>query len=717
MKSDMDKNNKIKPIMFLLIVVALAGLIFVYIRDSRKTKILNTSFKNSIPDGYTAEYFKNPIVDTYIDYSKPYIESLKSESSDIDGMTKYDKYSMGLFVRDGSDTDGDGLTDKEEIEAYNSDPLKTSSSDDLYSDGYKVSHGMNLAVTYEFKNDLDFPNNECSEVVLVPKTASDFGATVKRVATSKPSNHFTIIAEYLISGFGGSIEFEKEEILKGEYKDFEIAFLIGKYGERGFIESKHELRENGNDRKIILLNDLDKCSKYKIYVVRKVDVDKFLNLLSNTSPAMELWDISASTGRGLICGMPFLSLLGDIHMKIYVEDFGDYTILEKQALVEEVNRLFSSTGNSEIKSLDDERIIVTDLETIQSKYKWLRRLLPSFEYSSDEDLGVPHMFYAYKIFDSSEEYSELAQAADIAPNKVIKVTGFDIEKDELPFHNFGSYISPGGNCAGFARLTSLLYNKKSVPLSGSYKTHFEYEYDDFPPELNPGPKPQNMVFSGEHTISWKINGNSDVATVGDPGLSDCKDSTFVQDNEEASMLYDGNTTVNFYGIDPYRAGFTNDDRNLINMIGSLWAEQNDNTDTIVSQYEEYNLSWKTIENIMSYIDNDKVVNVAVSHTPPSKNFLTPNNSEQSYHAVTLYGYEYSEDNPNVIIFYVYDSNYPHFDRNACQLEIVKDTANNSFDYYYALDQYYAFSSYITTGQESWFAAIDDDLNNLVELNP
>lgn len=64
-----------------------------------------------------------------------FIESLKSIDSDIEGMTQYDKYKAGLDYHDGSDSDHDGLTDKEEIEVYNTDPLKSSTMDDLYTDG------------------------------------------------------------------------------------------------------------------------------------------------------------------------------------------------------------------------------------------------------------------------------------------------------------------------------------------------------------------------------------------------------------------------------------------------------------------------------------------------------------------------------------------------------------------------------------------------------
>lgn len=46
------------------------------------------------------------------------------------------------------DFDGDGLTDEEEIEVYFSNPNKVSTSDDLYSDSYKVKNNLDINKQY-----------------------------------------------------------------------------------------------------------------------------------------------------------------------------------------------------------------------------------------------------------------------------------------------------------------------------------------------------------------------------------------------------------------------------------------------------------------------------------------------------------------------------------------------------------------------------------------
>ena len=77
-----------------------------------------------------------------------FASSLKDKKSDIKGMSQYDKYNMGLDYHDGSDSDHDGLTDKEEIEVYGTDPLKSSTAGDLYTDGYKVENDLDPENAY-----------------------------------------------------------------------------------------------------------------------------------------------------------------------------------------------------------------------------------------------------------------------------------------------------------------------------------------------------------------------------------------------------------------------------------------------------------------------------------------------------------------------------------------------------------------------------------------
>ncbi|MBQ2288080.1 MAG: hypothetical protein II251_05135, partial [Lachnospiraceae bacterium] len=71
---------------------------------------------------------------------------------------------------------GDGLTDKEEIEDYLSNPLKISTSDDLYTDLYKIEHGMDINTYYEYKENKNYIYNECEEIIFEATVPTDFNA-------------------------------------------------------------------------------------------------------------------------------------------------------------------------------------------------------------------------------------------------------------------------------------------------------------------------------------------------------------------------------------------------------------------------------------------------------------------------------------------------------------------------------------------------------------
>lgn len=72
---------------------------------------------------------------------------------------------------DLTDTDGDGLTDKEEVEIYKTDPLDDDSDDDTYSDGEEIAERTDP------KDPLDYPKTTLSEMTGGSK--SSFGSIIK----------------------------------------------------------------------------------------------------------------------------------------------------------------------------------------------------------------------------------------------------------------------------------------------------------------------------------------------------------------------------------------------------------------------------------------------------------------------------------------------------------------------------------------------------------
>ncbi len=130
-----------------------------------------------------------------IEYKKNFIWNVPS---DIEGMTLADKFDMGLIPENGVDTDGDGLSDKEEIETYKSDPLKSSTAGDLYTDGYKVEHNLDLFSKQEYTEKYEFPYNQSEEVKFTPVIASDFHACADPVYRAYEYYGYKTFKEYKI---------------------------------------------------------------------------------------------------------------------------------------------------------------------------------------------------------------------------------------------------------------------------------------------------------------------------------------------------------------------------------------------------------------------------------------------------------------------------------------------------------------------------------------
>jgi|WetSurMetagenome_2_1015567.scaffolds.fasta_scaffold09173_5 hypothetical protein len=76
--------------------------------------------------------------------TKPVVTTSSPAIVDTDGDGLTDKQEAALGTDPLKiDTDGDGLTDYEEINVYNTDPLKTDTDGDGYADGAEVRNGYN----------------------------------------------------------------------------------------------------------------------------------------------------------------------------------------------------------------------------------------------------------------------------------------------------------------------------------------------------------------------------------------------------------------------------------------------------------------------------------------------------------------------------------------------------------------------------------------------
>lgn len=616
---------------------------------------------------------------------KEYYDKLKNEESDISGMTKYDKYEMGLMTTEGSDTDHDGLSDKEEIEIYGSDPLKSSTAGDLYTDGYKVAHDMELNTYYDYEDKIKFKNNECPEVGLTATTPLDLNAVVEDQTDRYSLDEFGIYdihKGYFLYNYGGNITIDISNIINGkvEKSDLNVYVVNGSFVVPDLMEP--EKVKFSLEHKVISVDyDFVNGSEYYVYVTGKESLKSKVVYALNKSKIkanaeLQIEKGNQGTGKVLIYGSPMLEQWFGITGHIYYCEDDKDTILEN-AIAFNNDKVLCS----EISASDEKKVIAVEKSDLEAKITVFKNSILSNFMWDGKSKG--HWYYFFFI---AYEYSEDNgtddgyQATDVDDayngDKTDRThynnyhTEFDPYVDELPFQNFGSAYSAGGNCAGITHLTSYLFNNSTFPTSGSY--------DD---------------------IEWNIGKDAANKTLTDRGLFDYKSYSFVDDNSDKNS--------NYLNDEYLSAG----EMEFVKMIGATWNEANDVVD--MDQYVCENgqtIDYSIVDKITGYLDQGKIVEAWMY-------------MRSGYaHAIILYDYYYND--AGEILFRVYDSNIPQNDINgvelncdgACYLQckkLIGADGTETFSYLYypisGMPKYIA-TSYTEMMPRNGFVAMDENWN-------
>lgn len=620
LKSLYENNKKFLAIMLIIIIV---GNVAIYVKEN----INNNQPAPNFPSGMPVEDFDE------------YIQKQKDVPSDIEGYSVYDKYVMGLQRQDGSDSDYDGLTDKEEIELYGSDPLKASTSGDLYSDSYKVEHDMDLFQFYDYMEPMEYKYNECPEVLIMATCPTDFNCVVIDCTEKYKSEVMkcgidSYIKGYELYNYNGNVSIDLKDITQKN----KVKVYIGNgpfmmEGLTNFEKIDYEI----NETVISLDYQFDKHEYYYIYVAEPFTIS--VNSLFGKFFNREDWiDFSAiNDDESLIAlyyGFPLINAFGGkLHID-YIEsedDIKNYQFKDTSA---------NHFAEKVIGAKRAAKFNVVSRKIMEVKRNFFDTYLSTFEYRPGDPTNSKLSYiFCYSVY--KEEYNEKPKFDAYQIN-----SGFDKYVDELPFQNFQSFIGTGGNCAGISHLTALLYNQKSVPTSGSYTCYVNGEFE---------------------SVEWNINAASN-KTLSDPGLFDYKSSSFVDINSDESNNYIG-------------ASLSDEEMEFVKMIGCYWAEGNDNIDMNdylrgIDNRESVNL----LDAMTNSIDQGKVLDVYLYMR------------DGTAHAVNLYNYRrYDETN---IVFDLYDNNIPQDSRNGFKLDasgpscvlsiaIVKDAlGNETFEYIY-----------------------------------
>lgn len=533
-----------------------------------------------------------------------FIESLKSIDSDIEGMTQYDKYKAGLDYHDGSDSDHDGLTDKEEIEVYNTDPLKSSTMDDLYTDGYKVVNNMDPLQAYDMEKP-EFTNNQCSEVVLSAENVNDLEAVVEDVTDRYSLSDYginKIYKGYWLYNYSGTVTIDLTQVIDTNDEIdiwvYEGDFLV--YGLSDFEKCKYQL--NGNQAE--LSYDFNGESAYYIYITEKTTLMN--KIFATASKKMQLNNSKDDEIAFLLKNSSLLYTLHITKMDVYYPeqdtDEGNEN-MKKRAM--EIYQL---------KDTDRINFIASNIDEIQMKYEKLKSRVPGMEtgdgvvWSGKEKNNLWLLIFGYWYHDDGIVASDTVNGSNSDDSTQVVYnnyhTTFDPYVDELPFQNFESEYGTSGNCTGIAHLTSYLFNTGTYPSSGSY-----------------------------NGITWNLNGDNNNTTLMDAGLSDYKTNTFVDDNS---------SPLNNYLGDKLSSG----EQEFVKMIGASFQEASEKL-PYLNEYmisNDWSVDWSVAETMMDYLDQGKILNIGL--------YL----KQGSGHEITVYDYYFN--NAGELIFRVYDSNIP-----------------------------------------------------------
>lgn len=598
---------------------------------------------------------------------------LEEEPSDIKGMTKWEKYQQGLSTEDGSDSDNDGLTDKEEIEVYHSDPLKKSTAGDLYTDGYKAAHSMTVTQAYNYEGDYTLPYNQCDEIELTVKDVNDFDGYSKKVKSNFALSDedfreifegYNVYAAYTVGSTCTAPRIDVSGIVQeyGLDKD-DLVLIIGDVFGNNMREVDYEYEGN-----VMVVDDddvsFDHYSDYGIAIATEQGFFAGLNPFNDNSGVSNVSPISGD-------GFYFYSRISSFFKwqpNIYYVETGDEEadlkakkklvraanyIAETKALVAKEKR--EKSDRAEIVTVDDIHCVSQmQYDTI---YNVVSLLAPTKckvnpflkwpqEYNSvtvSGNIEEVEMWFSYCSLDMLEEYMPVKGAETQDGRKKLEEkkkeeaekepveeeeeyaesgkTPFSPFTDTFAFPNMGTPRTPG-LCFGFSYLTAKLYVEGTIPVKGGTTVFQDY-------------------------VSYDLSGKKN-ASVLDPGLVDVRTADFRDKVTEVKK------NANNRGTECLRTKDNLDkaDQQLINCLECYWWDANATMNRTVSHSgtPDDPYSWEMIEMAKDEIDKNGVV--IVNFSTQTKGFG---------HSVLAYKYDYGESTEardDYVRFYIYDCNYP-----------------------------------------------------------
>jgi len=564
----MKKKIDIKLLLSIVVVIGILAMFLGFYINNTK----NGQTSGNAESTQNKELTKQEILDNIYPHGlqsgiDKTMESWKETESDITGMTMYEKYEMGLTPEAGSDTDMDGLTDKEEIEVYGSDPLAYSTAGDLYSDGYKAEHGMDLLTKAEGGEDREFPYNKCENITLTAKTAMDFNANVKEVTGEHSLGDAIIYAEYDFALFTGDIEIDLSEVLDVGVTTSDISvYIMDIYAKDN---NPYEIKFEKLSDTVIKITKERKTDHYYLFITSKIDlVSKLFGGLAVDNEYIDTSNVY------LVETSPLLNILGFNTTTIYTN------VADTQSLEENISLTWNGFANVSYKLLRWTR------EDVIKRYQFIEHFPFISSMRQDKQNILSRSIYTYYLVyedkyvilgDKLATYGTVYNVVDAddsdnnSGNDTIALTEeFTIGYDTFPFENFATTYSDG-NCAGLCFAMANTYNSNGL---GAVS---EGSYADF---------------------TWNLNEEEELNSLLSRGLADYKDALYFEEN---------------YGLTIDLANpLSNADDQFLNFISAYQTLVNDDHRSY-KQYGDY-IYYDMIENMMEILDDGKVLEVGIYST-------------------------------------------------------------------------------------------------------
>lgn len=632
----------IKKILKWTFILALVGIIInlFLTRNGRE----DTSQTADVPQ-------TRPLFDTY--RYEQWNQELANTPSDIEGLSLLDKQRMGLAPYEGSDSDADGLTDKEEIEVYGTDPLKASTAEDFISDGYRVAHDLSLTEHYDVADfediTLEYLYQFPGEIVATPNVLDDYYGRILNMTgefddSLDADTKWKIYNTYIIQNFSGQIGISLAEagcsakekdlvLLMSNGLDLNEATVVGSKVEDGVI---YVTDETPDSYCLVLAEEKSFLEKtFGVSESRGITPDDDSFTLENI-PAVVTYSR---------CLEYYLVRPGHIYYVSSGDAEKDKNYLEN---------LCKGLNSFHAYSMTDPVTPETCQSVSKTKYNLIKFLCEAF--IDNRVCPLSFMGGALQVTDNLYTdkcyYSLYFTSDDITVNVSADHFLSDGESDTsgvrnhpvfnnfFPFQNFGSYIAPGGNCAGIAYYTADVYNMGFIKYEGDIKFH----------------RSDGKILE----FSYDISQFEENDTLFDRGLADFRSATFVDDN----LNEDGD--IDYPNLSPA-------DQSFVDMIGTYWAYFNAIPETNVAGNGDVGtiaVTYETLLNAMDALDHKEMLIFAGTmysqkclineYGEYDSDTAIANHYTYGGHVVNLIGYKMDDSGEFCkTIFYVWDSNYPN----------------------------------------------------------